>query len=124
MGRIYMDVVGMEDVLKQLADTDKLPEKGMKALKTGANIIFVAAKRNAPVRSGDLERALRVGKRARRRDRYAIEVGAFHDEAPHAHLVEMGHDGPKPAPAHPFLEPAVEETADAVWDAIMKELME
>lgn len=124
MGRIYMDVVGMEDVLKQLADTDKLPEKGMKALKTGANIILVAAKRNAPVRTGELKSALRVGKRGRSRDRYAIEVGAFHGEAPHAHLVEMGHGGPKPAPAHPFLEPAVEETADAVWDAIMKELME
>lgn len=123
MGSIYMDVVGMEDVLKQLEDTDQLPQKAPQALKIGANIILVAAQRNAPVRTGELKRALKVGKRNKSRDRYGIEVGAFHGEAPHAHLVEQGHLGPKPAPAHPFLEPAVIETADAVWNAILKELM-
>lgn len=29
--------------------------------------------------------------------------------APHAHLVEYGHGGPHPAPAHPFFRPAVDE---------------
>ena len=37
-----------------------------------------------------------------------FENGGYivHASAPHAHLVEYGHAGPAPAPAHPFLRPA------------------
>ena len=50
-----------------------------------------------------------------------IEVGISykrHKEARHAHLVEGGHGGPRPAPPHPFWEPAVlahgEEAVEAL----------
>lgn len=35
-------------------------------------------------------------------------------KAPHGHLVEFGHGGPHPAPAHPFVRPA--------WDGIKDEV--
>ena len=35
-------------------------------------------------------------------------------KAPHAHLVEYGHGGPHPAPAHPFVRPAWDEMKDEV----------
>lgn len=34
--------------------------------------------------------------------------------APHAHLVEYGHGGPHPAPAHPFVRPA--------WDGMKEQV--
>lgn len=44
----------------------------------------------------------------------------FHDPAFIAHLIEMGHGGPNPAPAHPFLRPAYMETLP-VMKAIMQQ---
>jgi HK97 gp10 family phage protein len=35
-------------------------------------------------------------------------------KAPHAHLVEYGHAGPHPAPPHPFVRPAWDESRDEV----------
>ena len=32
--------------------------------------------------------------------------------APHSHLVEYGHGGPRPAPPHPFLRPALDKNID------------
>lgn len=37
----------------------------------------------------------------------SVIVGVDLKKAPHAHLVEFGHGGPHPAPAYPFLRPAV-----------------
>jgi len=39
-----------------------------------------------------------------------------------AHLVEFGHAGPAPAPPHPFLRPAFDETKAAAMAAIRGEL--
>lgn len=36
----------------------------------------------------------------------SVIVGVDRKKAPAAHLVELGHGGPHPAPAHPFLRPA------------------
>ena len=50
-----------------------------------------------------------------------IEVGISykrHKKARHAHLVEGGHGGPRPAPPHPFWEPAVLAHGQEVVDAI------
>ncbi len=43
----------------------------------------------------------------------------FYDPAFIAHLVEMGHGGPHPAPAHPFLRPAYMESVP-----VMKSIMQ
>ena len=38
--------------------------------------------------------------------------------APHGHLVEFGHGGPHPAPAHPFVQPAWDATREYVLQNI------
>ena len=55
-----------------------------------------------------------------------IEVGINykrHKESRHAHLVEGGHGGPRPARPHPFWEPAVEahyeEAVESLEDTIV-----
>lgn len=37
----------------------------------------------------------------------SVIAGVDLKKAPHAHLVEFGHGGPHPAPAYPFLRPAI-----------------
>jgi HK97 gp10 family phage protein len=44
--------------------------------------------------------------------------------APHAHLVEFGHAGPHPAPAHPFFRPAIAETFPRALENIKTDLKE
>lgn len=39
----------------------------------------------------------------------AVFVAVDRKQAPHAHLVEFGHGGPHPAPAHPFVRPTVDK---------------
>ena len=64
----------------------------------------------------DRTRRLRTGIVVRRhRGRVLLRA-----DAPHAHLVELGHGGPHPAPPHPFLVPAVEETRDRQLKAAAK----
>ena len=125
MGKINfnVDAAGINDVVRQLDAVGNLGRQATKALNAGAEIVLRAAKESAPVRTGELKSDLRVGRRKKTRDQYAVEVGTFYPDAAHTHLVERGHGGPKPAPAHPFLEPAVERTEEAVIDAIMEELM-
>lgn len=125
MGRINMnvDAASLNDVVRRLDKLDVLPQYAQQAMQKGAEIVLEAAKARAPVRTGQLQKALKVGRRAKTLNSYAVEVGAFHGDAPHAHLVEYGHGGPKPAPAHPFLEPAAESVSDEVADLIMAELL-
>ena len=46
-----------------------------------------------------------------------VELAA---EAPHAHLIELGHGGPQPAPPHPFMEPAIRNTVSRQLEAAAK----
>lgn len=122
MGSINVDVFGLKDVLKMLEAQGAPEKRGVAALRKGGSVICKAAISKAPVRSGELKRSIRVGKRTRA-GVYAIEVGVFYPDAAYAHLVERGHEGPKPAPAYPFLWPAVRETEDEAYDAIIRELI-
>ena len=121
MGRVNFNVdsVALREIVEELDIDGKLQALEPKALQAGAEALLPYMQRRAPVRSGQLKKALAIGKRSRRRGRSGIEVGAFHADAPHAHLVEQGHGGPHPAPAHPFMEPAANEAEEAVTAAIM-----
>lgn len=44
----------------------------------------------------------------------------MHDPANVAHLVEFGHGGPHPAPAHPFLRPAFDEAKGPARDRMIE----
>lgn len=41
---------------------------------------------------------------------------------PHAHLVEFGHGGPRPAPPHPFVRPAWDEIKDEIKNDIATDM--
>ena len=146
MGRINfnVDAIGMEDVISYLGRMDLLPSQSMKALEKGADILVREARRVAPVREGELKRSIRKGHRKRgsraidgfdengkaiyskyaARKRWQVEVGVFYPDAPYAHLVEQGHLGPKPAPAHPYLQTAVDNVGDQVMGVITKEILD
>ena len=60
------------------------------------------------LQSGIRRARTRAGTAGRRRRRVQVAVLArVVSSAPHTHLVESGHGGPRPAPAHPFIEPAL-----------------
>ena len=92
----------------------ELPESYQKrvigpAMLAMARVIRDAARATTAFedRTGTLRRNIRA---RRYRSRKGKPPAAFVEaRAPHAHLVEAGHGGPRPAPAHPFLEPATEE---------------
>lgn len=87
-----------------------------RAVRAGATVIAARARQLAPVLTGRLRRSIKVRTRVRRGEGRGYVVAA----APHAHLVELGtrphkikrkvrHPGAKP---HPFLRPAIDETAN------------
>lgn len=125
MGNIQLnaDAASLQDLFNRLDAVGELDSRVKTALTAGAKVILPVAQRKAPVRTGMLKKALKIGRRKKSGHYNSVEVGAFHGEAPHAHLVEHGHGGPHAAVAHAFLEPAVEETEDEAFDAIMAELM-
>lgn len=65
------------------------------------------------VRTGILKDAIAIdGMHGIRKRGYRVKVGVIGNSAPHAHLVEYGHGGPKPAPEYPFMDPALQATKD------------
>jgi HK97 gp10 family phage protein len=105
-----------------------------KMTEAGSLPILQAARRNAPTRTKNLKKSMgrrtktyssgvvvvaigpRVGFRTqigvRKRGKRKGEP-IYHDPAKIAHLVEYGHAGPTPAPAHPFMRPAFDENVGA-----------
>lgn len=122
MGRITMklDKGTINDVIRDLDAVGELEARAPEALMAGANVLLPAAQAAAPVRSGRMKGTVGIRRRGYGSG-VSVEVGAIN--SPVAHLVEQGHGGPKPAPAHPFLEPAAASVEDAVLDAIANELM-
>jgi len=110
------------------------------ATRTGAKIIEEAATLMAPVRTGALQAAMDTRMRYYRksghvlaiigpRSDFIIEIlsplagrmglpGKRHRPSKIAHLVERGHAGPHPAPAHPFMRPAADASAGPVFAAM------
>ena len=61
---------------------------------------------------GDNARRLRKGIKAKK-SKYDGGGWIVLSTAPHSHLVEYGHGGPRPAPPHPFLRPALDKNINA-----------
>lgn len=125
MGRITMklDKGTINDVIRDLDAVGELEARAPEALMAGANVLLPAAQAAAPVRSGRMKGTVGIRRRGYGSG-VSVEVGAIN--SPVAHLVEQGHGGPKPAPAHPFLEPAIsgveEQAMNAVVESIANEL--
>ena len=106
---------------------------GRRGVAKAARQLVKGAKARAPVRTGQLKKSLGFRPRTYKGTVLAIvgprrgfattdETGKKHDPARIAHLVEMGHGGPRPAPPHPFLRPAMDELAPTMAATIAREL--
>jgi HK97 gp10 family phage protein len=92
-------------------DFNELPEfekKLREFINDNAEIVAkaVASEAKAKIKSktGMLKRRIRAKKSRFDDGGWIVTSGA-----PHSWVVENGHGGPKPAPAHPFLRPALNE---------------
>lgn len=73
--------------------------------------------------TGRLHNAVSIGRTIGvRKSGYRIKIGVIGNGAPHAHLVEFGHGGPKPAPEHPFMAPAYEATKEEAYGILREQL--
>jgi len=97
-------------------------------LVAAARVIRDEARRTAPVRTGVLKASIRASaarsfvSTSGGRKKVAGTAANVRVRAPHAHLVEFGHGGPRPAPPHPFLVPAVESTGSRQVNAAVAEM--
>lgn len=65
---------------------------------------------------------IQVGTRTRGGKKSKPGDPIYHDPAKIAHLVEFGHAGPHPAPAHPFMRPAWRELKPEVYPIMAREV--
>lgn len=123
---------------------DKAEEMGMKvgklesvALKAGAQPILQEAKDNirmssphhigskefqkSSIESGALFNSLQVGTPKKDMSKGGKYIKVYSDD-PVAHLVEFGHAGPAPAPAHPFMAPAYENKKEEAKKVVIETL--
>lgn len=97
----------LSDKFKELANILSEPE----LFEAGYNVakkIQARIRQKAPVKKGNLKKAI-VAKKFKPGGKNFAFVATDYNIAPHAHLVEFGHGGPAPAPAHPFFRPVVDE---------------
>lgn len=134
--RFAIDLSGAKDLSAALLQFgEEVQAREMKkALKDAALLMETAIKDRAPDRTGATQ--LSIGSRVRHYPRsqrlvviigprygVSVQVGKKkHEPARVAHLVEFGHAGPHPAPAHPFLRPAFDEKAGAAVNLVMHNL--
>ena len=109
-------------------------DKAEPILLDAAKVIANDARRRAPKgKTGNLRKGI-VAKKTKRRGGMTAALGLSAGEAapaitaidfrkaPHAHLVEYGHGGPHPAPAHPFFRPAWDANREKVTRQIIEDI--
>ena len=124
MGSMRFAISGsaIPDIVAELDAIGELENRALPALVAGAEVLLPAMQAAAPVRSGGRHIRDKLAYKARGNyGRATAEVGAW--DAPIAYFVEYGHGGPKPAPAHPYMDPASRSVEDQVVAAIRDELM-
>lgn len=105
----FEGVEALQEQLSRMVDSlgyDKVED----ILYKQAEIMKNALISRAPVGpTGNLKRSP-IAKRMPKSRSPVVIAGIDRKIAPHAHLVEFGHAGPHPAPAHPFFRPAWDST--------------
>ena len=98
------------------------------ALKAGAELIKEEMVRIAPVKSGKLKSAIKVGKARNGRNGRQVTVGIhrrdFSGGEYYPAYVEYGHGGPRPAPPHPFIRPAFDLKKDEAWSTVKQAVID
>lgn len=114
-----------------LADLERMIPTDMdvdEALMAGGEIVKAKMIELAPVRTGRLKGAIKVGNsRGGNRGR-TITVGVHRRDFGagdyYPAFVEYGHGGPRPAPPHPYIRPAYDQTRDQAWAAIKQAVID
>jgi len=92
------------------------------ALAEGAEVIAREMRQLAPVKSGKLKSAIKVGKARNGRNGRQVTVGIhrrdFSGDDYYPAYVEYGHGGPRPADPHPFIRPAFDLKKDEAWNTV------
>ena len=98
------------------------------ALAEGAEVIAREMRQLAPVKSGKLKSAIKVGKARNGRNGRTITVGIhrrdFSGDDYYPAYVEYGHGGPRPAPPHPYIRPAFDLKKDEAWSIIKQAVID
>lgn len=98
------------------------------ALAEGAEVIAREMRRLAPVKSGKLKSAIKVGKARNGRNGRQVTVGIhrrdFSGDDYYPAYVEYGHGGPRPAPPHPFIRPAFDLKKDEAWNTVKQAVID
>jgi HK97 gp10 family phage protein len=133
---IDIEIQGIEELEKQMENLIKSvdPDKVEPVLLDAARVVAKDAKRRAPKgKTGNLKKGI-VAKKTRRKGGVSAALGLNVGEAapaitaidfrkaPHAALVEFGHGGPHPAPAHPFFRPAWDANREKVTRQIIEDI--
>ena len=98
------------------------------ALAGGAEVIAREMRQLAPVKSGKLKSAIKVGKARNGRNGRQVTVGVhrrdFSGDEYYPAYVEYGHGGPRPAPPHPFIRPAFDLKKDEAWNTVKQAVID
>ena len=123
--RVTITLQNFDKSLRAIADARKagdLPSFGRDVLRAGevAKASVLDLTPDGP--TGNLRKAVKAERKpdfvtaARNRIAWVYMDAAV---APHALLVEFGHGGPHPAPAHPYFRPGVEQSREQVKQIIV-----
>jgi len=98
------------------------------ALAEGAEVIAKEMRQLAPVKSGKLKNAIKVGKARNGRNGRQVTVGVhrrdFSGDYYYPAYVEYGHGGPRPAPPHPYIRPAFDLKKDEAWNTVKQAVID
>ena len=98
------------------------------ALAEGAEVITKEMRQLAPVKSGKLKSAIKVGKARNGRNGRQVTVGIhrrdFSGDDYYPAYVEYGHGGPRPAPPHPYIRPAYDLKKDEAWSIVKQAVID
>ena len=98
------------------------------ALAEGAEVIAMEMRQLAPVKSGKLKNAIKVGKARNGRNGRQVTVGVhrrdFSGDEYYPAYVEYGHGGPRPAPPHPYIRPAFDLKKDEAWKTVKQAVID
>lgn len=117
--RLTLNSESVRSAISELEALGDFEAKAKRALEAGAQAFLPIAVAATPQRTGRMVGYMQVKKRGRGAGA-SVEVGPIGSSV--AHLVEGGHGGPRPAPAHPFLQPAFEQAEDMITQVILDEL--
>jgi HK97 gp10 family phage protein len=126
------DISGADIFLRDLENMIPSDTNVDTALKDGGQILADEMIRAAPVETGKLKAAIKVGEPRNSKRGRTVTVGIHRKDIDlsdkggeyYPAFVEYGHGGPHPAPPHPFIRPAYDLKSDEAWNTIKQDVID